>query len=123
MGANLVQYALTTVCPRLGRNHASRVALIVMCNTALDRAAVPEYFAGWRPIALALGLAGSERSQHERVRKILAELVEADAIELAEAPAPRRPAKYELKVRPLRLVHDADRAVDNDGGITGDVWS
>ena len=133
MGGSLVAAATINVCPALGRNHASRVALLVMANTAQDRDPQPCYWAGWKPIARALGLSGSERTQHHRVNKILGELADLGVVELVELPAPGRNAKYALNVWPstrLRLVHSVDnhpqedtQPVDNTDVTTANVWS
>lgn len=130
MGASLIGAALMWVCPTLGRHHASRVALMVMCFPAQDGASRPVYYAGWRPIAQALGLAGSERTQVKRVSEILDHLVELGAIELVEPSAPGRNAKYQLHVRhelpnlrlvpPPAVVDDPDSPVDNTLEITSD---
>lgn len=132
MGASLLGAAGVWVFPKLGRHHASRVALTLMCLTAQDGAGRPVYYAGWKPIALWLGLAGSERTQVKRVSEILDHLLSVGAIELVEPSAPGRNAKYQLHVRhdlpSLHLVppptelddpaDDADSPVDNTLGIT-----
>ena len=134
MGASLVAAALINVCPSLGRNHASRVALLTMANAALDRDAEPAYWAGWKPIARALGLSGSDRTQHHRVNKILGELAALGVVELVELPAPGRNARYALNLwhsgGRLRLVHSVDnppsedtQPVDNTDVTTANVWS
>lgn len=133
MGASLVASALVHVCPSLGRNHASRVALLIMANTAHDKDPEPSYWAGWKPIARSLGLSGSERTQHHRVNKILGELVDVGAIRLAQPSAPGRNARWSLHVWPgahLRLVHSVDNPpaedtepVDNTDVTTANVWS
>lgn len=130
MGASLVAAALINVCPGLGRNHASRVVLLTMANTCKDNDARPEYWAGWKPLARALGLSGSERTQHHRINKILGELTEAGVVELVCPPAPGRNARYTLNLWHLRLVHSVDndheddtQPVDNTVETTANVWS
>jgi hypothetical protein len=127
MGASLVAAAVINVCPSLGRNHASRVALLIMANTALDRDAEPWYGAGWKPIAAALGLGGSERTQRDRVTKVLGELEDLGVIRLAKASYPGTPAVYALQLHRLRLIHsvteDPSEPVDNTHGITRAVRS
>jgi hypothetical protein len=128
VGASLIGAAGVWVFPKLGRHHASRVALTLMCLTAQDGASRPLYYAGWQPIALWLGLSGTERTQIKRVSEILDHLVELGAIELVEPSAPGRNAKYLLHVRHelpnLRLVpppaelDDPDSPVDNTLEIT-----
>jgi hypothetical protein len=130
VGASLVSAALINVCPALGRNHASRVALLIMANAALDRDAQPVYWAGWKPIARALGLAGSERTQHHRVTKILGELADLGVVECVVPSAPGRNARYALYLGHLRLVHSVDnppqedpQPVDNTDVTTANAWS
>jgi hypothetical protein len=127
MGASLVAAATVNVLPLLGRNHAARVALLVMANTAKDTDREPWYQAGWQPIAHALGLSGSDATQRDRVTKILGQLEAIHAISIIEAKAPGRQVKYGLDFwRPLRLIHSVDnpplkdpKPVDNSGTATG----
>lgn len=122
MGATLVAAALVHVCPALGRNHASRVALLLMANTAKDNDPEPWYGAGWQPIAAALGLAGSETTQRDRVTKVLAELENLRVIRIIEAKAPGRHVRYGLQLGRLRLVHNSPDSpqlpVDNHRAAT-----
>ena len=133
MGASLVAAATINVCPALGRNHASRVALLIMANTAHDKDPEPAYWAGWKPIARALGLSGSDRTMNNRVNKILGELADLGVVELVEHSAPGRNARYRLHLWParqLRLVHSVDnppeedpQPVDNTEVVTANRWS
>ena len=117
MGASLVAAATANVLPHLGRNHAARVALLVMANTAKDNDAEPWYQAGWWPIAQALGLSGSEATQRDRVTKILGQLEAIHAIRIIQAKAPGRQVKYGLDFwRPLRLIHSVDNPPHEDPG-------
>lgn len=70
MGASLVGLALANAGPRLGRHHSARVALVRMALTAKDTDAEPLYFGGWRPIAHALGLGGTNESKRTAVSKL-----------------------------------------------------
>lgn len=108
MGASLVALAVAHVLPSLGRNHASRVALLVMANTAKDNDPEPWYGAGWWPIAQALGLSGSEATQRDRVTKVLGQLEELRVIRIVQAKAPGRHVRYGLQLGRLRLVHNSD---------------
>jgi len=133
MGASLVAAATINVCPALGRNHASRVALLIMANTAHDKDPQPSYWAGWKPIARALGLSGSDRDQRHRVTKVLGPLADLGVVELVEHSAPGRNARYRLHLWPgahLRLVHSVDnppsedtQPVDNTDVVTANRWS
>ncbi|WP_406046574.1 hypothetical protein [Kribbella sp. NBC_00889] len=117
MGASLVAAATVNVLPHLGRNHAARVALLIMANTAKDNDAEPWYQAGWRPIASALGLSGSEATQRDRVTKVLGQLEDIHAIRIVQAKAPGRQVKYGLDFwRPLRLIHSVDNPPHRDPG-------
>ena len=117
MGATLAAMAAANVLPALGRNHASRVALLIMVNTAKDQDPEPWYQAGWQPIAGALGLAGTERDQRDRVAKIMAQLEQIGAIRMLQAAAPGRSVRYGFNLTRLRLVHNSDaedpQPVDN----------
>lgn len=126
MGASLIGSSILLVWPNLGRHHASRSALTVMCFSAQDGASRPVYYGGWKPIATALGLSGSERTQLKRVSEILDHLMELGAIELIEPSAPGRNAKYLLHVRHelpnLRLVPppaDVDDPAAGADQVTG----
>lgn len=127
MGASLVAWAAVNVLPSLGRNHASRVALLLMANTAKDNDPEPWYQAGWEPIAKALGLAGSERDQRDRVAKICGQLEEIGAIRMLQAAAPGRSVKYGFNLTRLRLVHNSDQqsteSVDNSDMKRADARS
>jgi hypothetical protein len=114
MGASLVAAAVINVCPALGRNHASRVALLIMANTARDSDPEPWYQAGWRPIATALGLSGSEATQRDRVTKVLGQLEDMRVIRILEAKAPGRQVKYGLHLGRMRLVHSVDNHPQED---------
>lgn len=109
MGASLVAMATVNVLPSLGRNHASRTALLIMVNTAKDNDPEPWYQAGWEPIARALGLAGSDRDRRDRVGKIMGQLEEVGAIRMLQAAAPGRSVKYGFNLTRLRLVHNSDQ--------------
>jgi hypothetical protein len=115
MGASLVAAATLNVCPALGRNHAARVALLVMANTAKDTDPEPWYQAGWGPIARALGLSGSDNTQRDRVTKILGQLEDMRVIRIIEAKAPGRQVRYGLEFwPPLRLIHSVDNPTESD---------
>jgi hypothetical protein len=117
MGASLVALAVANVLPSLGRNHASRVALLVMANTAKDNDPEPWYGAGWWPIAQALGLSGTEATQRDRVTKVLGQLEDLRVIRIIEAKAPGRHVRYGLDFwRPLRLIHSVDNPPHEDPG-------
>ena len=117
MGASLVAAATVNVLPHLGRNHAARVALLIMANTAKDTDAEPWYQAGWWPIAQALGLSGSDATQRDRVTKVLGQLEAIHAIRIIQAKAPGRQVKYGLDFwRPLRLIHSVDNPPHEDPG-------
>jgi hypothetical protein len=122
MGAALVASAVVNVLPSLGRNHASRVALLVMANTAKDNDPEPWYGAGWWPIAQALGLSGTEATQRDRVTKVLGQLEDLRVIRIIEAKAPGRHVRYGLQLGHLRLVHNSDQdhpqPVDNSRRAT-----
>ena len=117
MGASLVAAATVNVLPHLGRNHAARVALLIMANTAKDGDAEPWYQAGWKPIAEALGLSGTEATQRDRVTKVLGQLEDIHAIRIIQAKAPGRQVRYGLQFwRPLRLIHSVDNPPNEDTG-------
>lgn len=98
MGAANVAAVLAVWGPRLGRNHAARVALVVMANTSLDNDKLDKagqvirprciYFGGWSPIAWALGLAGTNEYQRQHVSRHLLALTKLGAIEMIRRPAP-----------------------------------
>lgn len=97
MGSGLTAEAQTYVYPALGRHHASRVALGVMTLTAKDSDSAPQYFAGWRPIARALGLRGSDASCKSRVSHVLEPLAALGVIVADERQGRRRTKVWRLE--------------------------
>lgn len=120
MGAKLIGDAIALVFPNLGRNHASRTVLTVMCHTAIDDSPLPVYYAGWRPLAAALGLSGTDITKRKRVQEILDQLAQAEVIrKVGDGVKARSNDTYLLQVRavPPALVlirtdnADVERAV------------
>ena len=85
VGVRLVTLAETYALPTLGRKptgHAARVALLVMCLSALDHDNAPWYAGGWRPIARAIGLDPTKPHPAQvAVSRALAPLIDAGYIE------------------------------------------
>jgi hypothetical protein len=110
MGASNVGAVLTVWGPQLGQHHAARVALVVMANTSLDRDRCDKatgqvtrpkcvYFAGWEPIAWALGyevdghergkpLSCADRVRLQHVSRHIDVLTKLGAITMVQRPAP-----------------------------------
>lgn len=88
MGANLVKRATVTALPALD-SHAARVVLLVIATTAVDTDKRPSYFAGWEPLALALGY-GQPLGETARraVTRAVTELTDAGFVR-AEPTRPR----------------------------------
>lgn len=110
MGANNVAVALTIWGPQLGRYHASRVALIVMANTAKDGDDEPAYWGGPVPIAVALGL-GDSRTLAKQVSYALKPLLQVGAITVLEKPSRGRRAKYGLNLKSLSVTAEAPKGL------------
>src|SRR6478752_4747041 len=109
MGAGNAFAALNLWGPRLARYHASRVALTVIALTSMDGAEDPAYWGGPSPIASALGLSGSVRSQQKGVREALVPLLRVGAITTIEKGSQGRRAKYRLNLKPLVDAADVPR--------------
>ena len=97
MGARLVSVALLP--DWAGLSAPARLGLVAMCQTAHDRACddIPAgtYWGGHAALAVAL-FGGDGPSELRRVRRIIAELVEAGAVELVEPAHRRRQATYRV---------------------------
>lgn len=120
MGAKLIGDAVVFVFPKLGRNHASRVALVIMCHPAIDDSPLPVYYAGWVPIAKALGLTGSDKTRRKRVQEILDQLEALQVIKkIGDGVKARSNDTYLLQVRSappaLVLIH-SEPELDQDAG-------
>lgn len=85
VGIRLITMAETYALPHLGRrpiDNAARIALTVMCLSAIDADPEPWYGGGWVPIGRALGLdAIRPRSAQVVVSRSLGPLTEAGLIE------------------------------------------
>jgi hypothetical protein len=96
MGAKNVKAAYERWGPHLAGRPAAMVALIVMANTSRDRDEPPEYFGGPDPIALALGLGGSERTRAKRVSEHVCQLIEVGAVQVARRGGHHWRTRYRL---------------------------
>ena len=85
VGIRLVVLAETYALPTLGRratDHAARIALVVMCLSALDHDPDPWYSGGWEPIARALGIDYTKpHTAQAAVSRAIAPLIDAGYIE------------------------------------------
>lgn len=108
MGVRNAKAAIAQWGPRLGRHHASRVALTVMAIKTRDSDVQPTYFAGFEPIAEALGATGEQRTRINVVNRALRPLIQRGAIEVLSASGNGRRTTYALKL-------DQTMVIGNDG--------
>ncbi|MEJ7636038.1 hypothetical protein [Aeromicrobium sp.] len=93
------------------------MALTVMALTAKDTDDQPIYFAGWRPIARALGLAGSHDSQRTTVSRVWRELRLAGCISPAsDIASSRTTSTWHLLVEKWPHMNQLVLPVDNPSG-------
>lgn len=91
--------------PSEPEHRSAKLCLAVMGITALDTDAVPLYFAGWRPIARALNLSGSDAVQRNSVSRLWRTLRQLGYIERKE-DEPGRKAVWILW--PGRIKHERE---------------
>lgn len=107
MGIRNAKSAMEIWGPRLGRHHVSRVALFVMATKTRDNDVQPTYFAGFEPIAEALGATGEQRTRINVVNRALRPLIERGAVEVLSASGNGRRTTYALKLgEPMVIGND-----------------
>lgn len=74
VGSRLVALAVTNALPNLGTDDRARVALLVMALTAHDTDHTPTYFAGWQPLAKAMGFSPDDTSGRRAVERAITRL-------------------------------------------------
>lgn len=106
MGASLALSAFSTAAAR-GLDGNPRSMLVRMALTALDSAENPEYWAGWEPLAEAIGhvlpvddgtpeAARVRRAAREAVRTTMRRLIAEKIVSRAVRAAPGRNTRYAL---------------------------
>jgi hypothetical protein len=115
VGSHLVRDVQVNYWPRADLTHPARVVLAAMANLAHDGDKQPTYFAGWKPLALALGYRDPEPSSpaQRAVTRALSCLVAAGIVS-ADPTTPRH------HKRRYRLHLTATARVDTSVQLPGD---
>ena len=97
MGRELVTRACIDVWSRPDLSHPARVVLVRMCLQAKDTDPEPVYFAGWQPLAMALGYPdiSSGGAGERAVSRAINELTKAALV----SADPRKPRSHKRRYR------------------------
>lgn len=112
MGATNVSKAFLHWRPHL--THREMCALLYMANVSLDTDTPPVYYAGWKPLAGALGLDAEERSVSTKraVMRVLGTLADTGAITSSGSAHAGVRAEYALNLDPRHAYRPTTKGRD-----------